>query len=50
MDSGAVMVVTGTLVGRSRESRLTMLVPCVLGDNGILPVVALVACDAQSPE
>ena len=47
--SGAVMVVTGTLEGRSSESRLMMLVPWVLGDNGSFPVVALVACDAQSP-
>ncbi|KAI6766510.1 hypothetical protein HG531_011732 [Fusarium graminearum] len=27
-----------------------MLVPRVLGDIGILPVVALVACETQSPE
>jgi hypothetical protein len=39
----------GTLDGRSNESLLTMLVPCVLGDSGIFPVVALVTCDAQSP-
>lgn len=40
---GAVTVVVGSLDGRSTESWLTMLVPCVLGESGILPVVALVA-------
>lgn len=44
MDSGA-----GVLFVGSNDSLLTMLVPWVLGDKGILPVVALVACEAQSP-
>src|SRR5262245_19529088 len=40
----------GTLGGRSIDALLTMLVPCVLGVKGIFPVVALVTCEAQSPE
>lgn len=39
----------GMLLGLSIDSLLTILVPWVLGEMGIFPVVALVACDAQSP-
>jgi hypothetical protein len=39
-----------TAIGRSVESLLMMLVPRVLGDKGILLVVALVAWLAQSCE
>src|SRR5690606_30182023 len=45
--AGTLISGTGAL---SPDSLLAMLVPRVLGESGILPAVALVACDVQSPE